>query len=58
LIRAVAQREQDDTAGDDRSRETADRLAIERGEDDGMIIRQEATSGIRDSTDLDDITAR
>ena len=40
----------------DQSREAADRLAIERGENDGMIIHQDATSNIHNSKDLNAIT--
>jgi hypothetical protein len=54
----MAQRAQDNTASDDQSREKADRLAIERGEDDGMIIHQDATSNIHNSKDLNAITTR
>jgi hypothetical protein len=54
----VAQRAQDNTASDDQSREAADRLAIERGEDDGMIIHQDATSSIHNSKDLNAITTQ
>jgi len=58
LNRTVAQRAQDNTTSDDQSREAADRLAIEHGEDDGMIIHQDATSNIHNSKDLNAITAR
>jgi hypothetical protein len=54
----VAQRAQDNTASDDQSREAADRLAIERGEDDGMIIHQDAASNIDNGRDLNAITTR
>ena len=54
----AAQRAQDNTASDDQSREAADRLVIERGEDDGMIIHQDATSNIHNSKDPNDITTR
>jgi hypothetical protein len=52
------QRAQDITATGDQPREAADRLAIERGEDEGMIIHQDATSNIHISKDLNVITAR
>lgn len=58
MNRAVAQRAQDNTASDDQFREAADRLAIERGEDDVMIIHQDATSSIHNSKDLNAITTR
>jgi hypothetical protein len=58
LNRAVAQRAPDNTASDDQFREAADRLAIERGEDDGMIIHQDATSSIHNSKDLNAITTQ
>jgi hypothetical protein len=58
LNRAVAQRAKDNTASDDQSREAADRLAIGRGEDDGMIIQQDATSNIDNGKDLNAITTR
>jgi len=54
----AAQRAQDITVTSDLSREAADRLAIERGEEDGMIIHQYATSNIHNSKDLNDITTR
>jgi hypothetical protein len=53
-----AQPAQDNTASGDQSREAADHLAIERGEDDGMIVHQDATSNIHISKDLNDITTR
>ena len=34
------------------------RLAIERGEDEGMIVHLDATSNIHNSKDLNDITTR
>jgi len=40
------------------SREDADRQAIERGEDDGMIVHQSATSSAHNSRDLNAITER
>jgi hypothetical protein len=58
LNSTATQRAQEKTAGGERSREVADRLAIERGEDDGMIIPQDATSHIHNSKDLNAITAR
>jgi hypothetical protein len=54
----VTQRARNKTASDNKSREAVDRLAIERGEDDGMIIHQDATSNIHNSKDLNAITAR
>jgi len=57
LSSSEAQPAQDNTASDDQSREAADRLAIECGEDDGMIIHQNATSNIHNSKDLNGITA-
>jgi hypothetical protein len=56
LSSSEAQPAQDNTASDDQSREAADRLAIERGEDDGMIIHQDATSNIHNNKDLNVIT--
>jgi hypothetical protein len=58
LNRTVTQRAQDNTASDAQSREAADRLAIERGEDDGMIVCQDAISNIHNSSDFNAITAR
>ena len=40
------------------SREDADRQAIERGEEDGMIIHQSATSSAHNSRDHNAITER
>ena len=40
------------------SRNKSDHLAIERGEDEGMIVHQDATSNIHNSKDLNDITTR
>ena len=40
------------------SREDAGRQAIERGEDDGMIVHQSATSSAHDSRDLNATTER
>lgn len=40
------------------SREDADRQAIERGEDDGVIVHQSATSSAHNSRDLNAITER
>ena len=40
------------------SREDADRQAIERGEDDGMIVHQSATSSAHNRRDLNAITER
>jgi len=54
----ATQRAQDITATGDQSREAADRLAIERGEDDGMIIRQDVTVSAHNRRDLNVITAR
>ena len=42
----------------DQSREAVDRLAIERGEDDGMIIRQDLTARAHNRRDINVITAR
>jgi hypothetical protein len=49
---------QDNTASDDQSRDAADRLAIERGEDDGMVVRQGVTFNVHNSKDLNADTAR
>ena len=40
------------------SREDADRQAIERGEDDGVIVHKSATSSAHNSRDLNAITER
>jgi len=58
LSSSETQPAQDNTACDDQSREVADRLAIERGEDDGMIVHQVAISNMNNSKDLNAITAR
>jgi hypothetical protein len=47
---------QDNTASDDQSREAADLLAIERGEDDGMIVHQGASLNVHNSKDNNAIT--
>ena len=39
-------------------REEADRQAIERGEDDGMIVNQSAASNAHNRRDLDAISGR
>ena len=49
---------QDNTASDDQSREAADLLAIERGEDDGMIVHQSASLNVHNNRDLKAIKAR
>ena len=54
----MAQRAQDKIATGDQSREAADRLAIERGEDDGMVVRQGVTFNVHNSKDLNADTAR
>jgi len=54
----ATQRAQDIIATSDQSREAADRLAIERGEDDGMIIRQDVTASAHNRKDLNAITTR
>jgi hypothetical protein len=58
LSSSEAQPAQDNTACDDQSREAADLLAIERGEDDGMIIRQDVTENAHNKRDVNVITAR
>ena len=58
MNRAATQRAQDITATGDQSREAADRLAIERGEDDGMVVRQGVTFNVHNSKDLNADTAR
>jgi len=58
LIRTVTQRAQEKTVAGDRSREAADRLAIERGEDEGMIIHQDVTSNVQNSKEFHAITTR
>ena len=58
MNRSVAKRAQDNTTNDDQSREAVDRLAIERVEDDGMIIHQGAASNIDNGKDLNAITTR
>ena len=52
----MAQRTQDKIATGDQSREAVDRLAVERGEDDGMIVHQGVTSNAYNSKDLNAIT--
>jgi len=52
------QRAQDITVSSDLSREAADRLAIGRGEDDEMIIRQDVTASAHNRRNLNVITAR
>jgi hypothetical protein len=47
---------QNNTANDDQSRETADRLAIEQGDDDGMIVHQSMSLNIHNSKDIYAIT--
>jgi len=42
----------------DLSREATDRLTIERGEDKGMIIRQDFIASPHNRSDLNVITAR
>jgi hypothetical protein len=54
----VTQSAQDKAASDHRSWEAADRLAVERGEDDGMIVHQGTSSNIHNSKELNDITAQ
>ena len=54
----MAQRAQDKIATGDQSREAADLLAIERGEDDSMIVHQSASLNVHNSKDLNAITAR
>jgi len=56
LSSSEAQPAQDNTASDDQSREAADRLAIERGEDDGMIVHQSASLNVHNNKDLNAIT--
>jgi hypothetical protein len=59
LNRTVTQRAKDKAASGDMSREAADRLAIERGEDDGMIVHQGVTSNVQNSKEiLHDIPTR
>jgi hypothetical protein len=58
LNRAVTQRAPVKAFSGYRSREAADRLAIERGEDDGMIVHQGASPAIHNSKDFNDITTR
>jgi hypothetical protein len=58
LSSSATQPAQDNTASGDRSREAADLLAIERGEDDGMIVHQSASLNVHNSKDLNAITAR
>jgi len=58
LSSSETQPAQDHTACDDESREAADLLAIERGEDDGMIIRQDVTASAHNKRDFNVITAR
>ena len=54
----ATQRAEEKTVASDQPLEVADRLAIERGEEDGMIIHQDANSNIHNSKDLNDITTR
>jgi hypothetical protein len=56
LNRTATQRAQDNIATGDQSREAADLLAIERGEDDGMIVHQSASLNVHNSKDLNAIT--
>jgi hypothetical protein len=58
LNRTATQRAQDKTVTSDQSREAADRLAIERGEDDGMVVHQDVTFNVHNRKDLNAITAR
>jgi hypothetical protein len=58
LNRAATQRAQDITATSDQSREAADRLAIEPGEYDGMVVRLGVTFNVHNSKDLNADTAR
>jgi hypothetical protein len=48
----------DITVSSDLSLEAADRLAIERGEDEGMMIRQDVTASAHNRSDLNVITTR
>jgi hypothetical protein len=52
LNRSVIQRAKDKAASGDMSRQAADRLAIERDEDDGMIVRQGVTSNVQNSKEI------
>jgi len=46
----------DNTASDDQSREAVDHLAIERGEDNGMIVHQSASLNVHNCKDINAIT--
>lgn len=54
----ATQRVQDKAATGNQSREAADHLAIERGEDDGMVVPQGVTFNVHNSKDLNAITVR
>jgi hypothetical protein len=54
----VTQQARDKAATDDQSREAFDRLAVERGEDDGMIVHPGVISSVHSREDLDGVTAR
>jgi hypothetical protein len=56
LSSSETQPAQDNTASDDQSREAADRLAIERGGNDGMIVHQGVYSNVHNNKDLNAIT--
>lgn len=58
MKRIATQRAPDNTARDEESLEEADRLAVERGEDDGMIVHQDMTSTVHNRKDLNAITTR
>ena len=53
----ATQRAQDIIATGDQSREAADLVAIELGEDDGMIVHQSVSLNVHNSRDLNAITA-
>jgi hypothetical protein len=58
LNSTATQRAQDKTATGDQYREAADRLAVERGEDDGMIVLQGVITKLHNGKDLNASTAR
>jgi hypothetical protein len=54
----VTQQARAKAATGDKSREAFDRLAVERGEDDGMIVHPGVISSVHSRKDPDAVTAR
>jgi len=54
----LTQRAQDKATTGDESREAADRLAVEQGEDDGMIVHQDVMPNVHNKKDINAITTR